>query len=66
MVDPMHNIQLAKNILLFLKMLFGKAYTKYSVEVKTLKPQYVDIPHHDNVQVNEMTIRISILIVSLT
>ena len=49
MVDPMHIIQLAKNISLFLKVLFRKAYATHGMDVKTLEPQYANIPHHDNV-----------------
>ena len=49
MVDPMHIIQLAKNIFLFLKVLFRKAYATHGMDVKTLEPQYANIPHHDNV-----------------
>lgn len=49
MVDPMHSTQLAKNISFFLKVLFGKAYARYGVDVKPLEPQYADIPHHNNV-----------------
>lgn len=49
MVDLMYNAQLAKNISFFLKVLFGKAYARHGVNVKTLEPQYADIPYHDNV-----------------
>lgn len=49
MVDPMHSTQLAKNISFFLKVLFRKAYARHGVDVKTLEPQYADIPHHNNV-----------------
>ena len=49
MVDPMHYTWLAKKISLFLKVLFGKGYARYGVDLKTLEPQYPDILHHDNV-----------------
>ena len=48
-VDPMHYTRLAKKILLFLKVLFGKGYARHGVDLKTLEPKYADISHHDNV-----------------
>lgn len=47
-VDLIHCTQLAK-ISLFLKVLFGKDYARHGVDLKTLEPQYADIPHNDNV-----------------
>ena len=46
-VDLIHCTRLAKNISLFLKVLFGKGYAKHGVDLKTLELQYADILHHD-------------------